>query len=561
MSFQDDSKSPAAFTGDSDVFDLPDTFLQSPTTTERVVDTQSGFLVVVKRQTERISISVKRRLGTPPNSSVLLTPDESLKLSRILATSLTAEEFQRERVPRSELRRHFGSSQFDSAPFNSAEYRDSQVDNHSSQYSDSKYGDSQCGNTLYRDGEYNYPYGESNEQIPPSKDGGRFASLEQEALAGVAAARARKTGKRAWFRAINPRLVGVSCTVALVLSAVGISAGLVLNNTFGPTAPDSVNIPNPLTPEKIDGFARVYVSDLLDFNPDSYKISQIQAMSHMSQQLLERYWKETKFPLTNAQLEALPQKCTVMITEIQQKPIDMESADVDIYAHMVQPNSRVMAPLHLKLKLGTTADGTIRVIEQQDITATAPEPPGTPAEAPTPAASNPTIGTPCNSAGKPATAASAARTQATPTPPAKAAVARAASPSPSTSTITPTHPAFKAQTPARPANSAVSSLAATAANTAPASSTNIAPTGTTATIHPTYRVYGSAAKPITVPLSSAARRLKALDAKVAPMAITPPAKTKPTPSPAPATSSTTPPVVNAGADYGTTSGDADNQEQ
>lgn len=507
MSFQDDSKSPAAFTGDSDVFDLPDAFLQSPTTTERVVDTQSGFLVVVKRQTERISISVKRRLGTPPNSSVLLTPDESLKLSRILATSLTAEEFQQERITRTELRRRllsqddeqtpfsstqFGSSQFDaqfgSSPFNSAEYRDSQVDQRSSLYD----ADGSLGNTLYRDDTGQYEDGE-DPSAPLGEDGGpRFSSLEQEALAGVAAARARKE-RRPWFRAINPRLVGVSCTVALVLSAVGISAGLVLNNTFGPTAPDSTNIPNPLTPEKIEGFARVYVSDLLDFNPETYKISQIQAMSHMSQQLLERYWKETKFPLTNAQLKSLPQKCSVTITEIQQKPIDMESADVDIYAHMVQPNSRVMAPLHLKLKLGITTDGTIRVIEQQDVTASAPEPPGEPAPA-------------------------------------------AATPAPAAATSAPANSAEKSVT--EPPTKAVPAAANPAATANP--------------VNQTYKVYQQAPKPKTPVLSNAVRRLKTLDGKVAPMGITPAAKPKPTPAPQAASPN---PPANSGSDEGTASGD------
>ncbi len=552
MSFQDDSKSPAAFTGDSDVFDLPDAFLQSPTTTERVVDTQSGFLVVVKRQTERISISVKRRLGTPPNSSVLLTPDESLKLSRILATSLTAEEFQQERISRTELRRRllsqddeqtpfsstqFGSSQFDaqfgSSPFNSAEYRDSQVDQRSSPYD----ADGSLGNTLYRDDTGQYEDGE-DPSAPLGEDGGpRFSSLEQEALAGVAAARARKE-RRPWFRAINPRLVGVSCTVALVLSAVGISAGLVLNNTFGPTAPDSTNIPNPLTPEKIDGFARVYVSDLLDFNPETYKISQIQAMSHMSQQLLERYWKETKFPLTNAQLKSLPQKCSVTITEIQQRPIDMESADVDIYAHMVQPNSRVMAPLHLKLKLGITTDGTIRVIEQQDVTASAPEPPGEPA--PAAATPAPAAATPAPAAATPAPAA------ATPAP-AAATPAHAKSAEKSV-TEPPTQAVPAAPNPAAPASSAAAPNPAATAN--PAATPN--PAATANPVNQTYKVYQQAPKPKTPVLSNAVRRLKTLDGKVAPMGITPAAKPKPTPAPQAASPN---PPANSGSDEGTASGD------
>src|ERR1700677_4082771 len=88
VGFSDDLPSSAAsFSGDSDFFESPDVVRTSPTTTERVVDTQSGFLVVLKQIDSRLSLSVKRRLGTPPVSSILLTPDECLKLSRILASN------------------------------------------------------------------------------------------------------------------------------------------------------------------------------------------------------------------------------------------------------------------------------------------------------------------------------------------------------------------------------------------------------------------------------------------------------------------------------------------
>jgi hypothetical protein len=340
MSFhQDDSKSPAAFSGDSDVFDLPDAFMQSPTTTERVVDTQSGFLVVVKRQNERISISVKRRLGTPPSSSVLLTPDESLKLSKILATSLTAEEFKRDRIPRTDMRRRLLARTDEPADYSET----------------GDYGDIAADAYHLSDGEEREP---------------NWASLSQEALAGAAAARARRSDRKFSLSTIKLRMILVSAAVVLALAAAGISAGFLLSSIFNPASdPETVIIPNPLTPSKIDSFARVYVSDLLDFNPETYKISQIQAMSHMSQELLEHYWKETGFPLSTPQLKALPQQSTVMITEIQQKSLDVETAQVDIFAQLVQAKSKETAPIHLKLKLGITADGTIRVIEQRDITA------------------------------------------------------------------------------------------------------------------------------------------------------------------------------------------------
>lgn len=93
MQFPDDKREPEPSSsffsdGSGGIFDAvdPGMIWQSPTTHERVVDTQSGFLVVLKRgESERLMLSVKRRLGTPPSSSISLTPDESLKLSKILA--------------------------------------------------------------------------------------------------------------------------------------------------------------------------------------------------------------------------------------------------------------------------------------------------------------------------------------------------------------------------------------------------------------------------------------------------------------------------------------------
>ncbi len=101
MSFSDDHASSAApFFGDEtgEIFDAPETGALLPAGSERLVDTQSGFIVVVKRVDSRQSLSVRRRLGTPPVSSVLLTPDESLKLSRILAGPAYAEKGSRWRA-------------------------------------------------------------------------------------------------------------------------------------------------------------------------------------------------------------------------------------------------------------------------------------------------------------------------------------------------------------------------------------------------------------------------------------------------------------------------------
>ena len=51
---------------------------------DRSFETQSGFLVLVKPVGNRYSLSFKRQLGTPPTSSIFLTPDEAHRLANIL---------------------------------------------------------------------------------------------------------------------------------------------------------------------------------------------------------------------------------------------------------------------------------------------------------------------------------------------------------------------------------------------------------------------------------------------------------------------------------------------
>ena len=293
MTFSDDPSSPAApFSGDGSAFDLPDVVLQSPTTSERIVDTQSGFLVVVKRLGDRLGLSFKRHVGTPPSSVVMLSPDESIKLSRILSTTImgvTEPDVLDDDLP---LRRR-GFSAFGN--------RGTRANSFPSTFSDKK--------------------------------------------------------------ALIPLAVA-----AVVVSVVALAGGYFWGQSQGASAqkPQAVD---PLDPAKIDQFSRRFVADMLDFNPVTYRASQVQAMSHMSPDLLDKHWRETNFPLSTARLKALPQGATVIITRIGKERQDQESATADIYAELVQADSKVSSPIHLKLKLGLDGDGGIRVIEQEDLTA------------------------------------------------------------------------------------------------------------------------------------------------------------------------------------------------
>ncbi len=291
MTYSEDSATPAApFSGDGSIFDHPDILLQAPTTNERVVDTQSGFLLVIKRMGERLALTCKRRVGTPPSSVILLTPDEGLKLSKILASSIIGLD-------------------------------DSAEDN---------------GNRLLAFGRRRFPF---TPQTAPKKAVGSLDAPKSFKLAAA--------------------------VVGIVIMVGGSYA--VGKYTAAPVA-TAVQI-DPLSVKNVDTFVRGFVSDMLDFNPDTYRISQVHAMSYMSPELLEKYWNETNFPLSRRQLKGLPQGTTVMITRIGQEKIDPTTTSADIYAQVVHSESKISSPVRIKLKLGVSPDNLIKVLEQEDLTA------------------------------------------------------------------------------------------------------------------------------------------------------------------------------------------------
>lgn len=57
----------------------------------RSFETQSGFLVLVKPIGNRYSLSFKRQIGTPPTSSIFLTPDEARRLSNLLGPNFESD--------------------------------------------------------------------------------------------------------------------------------------------------------------------------------------------------------------------------------------------------------------------------------------------------------------------------------------------------------------------------------------------------------------------------------------------------------------------------------------
>lgn len=326
----------APFTGDQtgDIFQSEDNFVaQSPVTTLRMVETQSGFLVVLKDVDERVSLSVKRKIGTPPASQVLLTGDESLKLSRILTSGKGALSAATSYTPLStpEVPDHLPaeyqvSSKLERTPTADEAIQALTVDTHqTSDFSDL--------------------------QVPETR---------RRARADMASPRREKEKKILIFG-------GVAVAVTIVGSII--AGAFLFFNYSSSTPPDVAKeiTRNEMSSENVDTFVRTYVSNLLDFSPRSYQYSQIQAMAVMKPELMKKYWNETSFPLSRKQLTRLPQNQTVMISKVVQEPTSSVSTDVDLYAELTTPESKEPSPIHLRLGISLNQDGKLMVNTQKDV--------------------------------------------------------------------------------------------------------------------------------------------------------------------------------------------------
>jgi len=331
--------------------DAQDPIADSPVTAERVVDTQSGFLVVIKRLEARLALSVKRRLGTPPSSSILLTQDESLQLARILSDNGVGEQ----ELPTPGRKKNF------------ARDIDNWINTLSSKPAVAEEQPESAGelNAYNQLDQYETGQSEGLERSPASR-WDKFM-MDEPTPESRRAARKRKRPTIS----IPPGAIKLAAGLAVTLVVVAI-AGTVISTFKAPDKSEpkqDVLAAAPLSDTKVDKFARAFVSNMLDFNPATYLMSQVQAMAVMKPELLENYWTETNFPLSKRQLAGLPQNQTVLITKVTQERLNETTKDVDIYAELVSADNKMSSPVHLKLKVAQGLDNLLQVIEQKDLTA------------------------------------------------------------------------------------------------------------------------------------------------------------------------------------------------
>lgn len=347
MSYSDESASSLTpFNGDptGDIFASQDVVARSPLTSTRVVETQSGFLIVVKDvpEKERLSLSVKRQIGTPPTSSILMTMDESKKLSNILFQAPDAQET----VPKHLVET---SDRIAQAPtYGYADRPDAAAyGGLTNPYSTQPELDTYASpaNTPSID-EMRTPY-----RVRRGGNQKVRTTLHAESILE-------------YFSNIKKRQLAIGGVV--LIAVVGIAIGAVA--LFTPSkkkdkesAAAAINAPDP-----VDTFARTFVTNLLDFNPSSYKVSQVKAMAVMEPELMERHWQETKFPLSKRVLSNLPEGQQVIIDKISKEATSASSYDIEIKGSVTSPG-KDPSPLALKLEVSKTMDGQFIVTNQKDL--------------------------------------------------------------------------------------------------------------------------------------------------------------------------------------------------
>jgi len=345
VSYSDESASSLTpFNGDptGDIFASQDVVARSPLTSTRVVETQSGFLIVVKDvpEKERLSLSVKRQIGTPPTSNILMTMDESKKLSNILFQTPDAPD----QMPGQMVPNHLRETSDRIAQAPTYGYAD-RPEAYSSQPDLDTY--TSPANTPSID-EMRTPYRVRRGGNPQKV---RTAYNAEAILEYFANVKKRQLA------------IGGVALIAVVGIAIGAVALLTPSKKRGQESAQTaaLNAPDP-----VETFARTFVTNLLDFNPSSYKVSQVKAMAVMEPELMERHWQETKFPLSKRILSNLPEGQQVLIEKVTKEATSANSYDIEIKGTVTSPG-KDPSPLALKLEISKTMDGQFIVTNQKDL--------------------------------------------------------------------------------------------------------------------------------------------------------------------------------------------------
>lgn len=382
MTYSDDhAPSTSSFSGDQtgDIFGTPDTVPHSPVAAARVVDTQSGYMVVIKKKEERLALSVKRRIGTPPASHVLLTADESLQLSHVLDDSVKSLATPGDYFPNTL------SSQ-------SPTQQGRRV-RHARKAALEASLDTADGATESTEKTHSH-HGPNFDDLNPSSKKRKQADKQEDHLDNLTDLDDRhfldgpprniKT-MATKYGAIAIGVILIACVcIPMILApskylnaappAAIDTAQQQAPDEFAQTAPakttaedqppaelNTIEDPaNPLNTKAVDEFARAYVANMLNFSPKFYRRAQIEAMAAMSPALMEKYWNETNFPVG---IKDLPnEQKNVRIKKVVQEKVVDKQLTVTVKGRLGKDS-----PIALKLNIGTNTKGELRVRQQTDL--------------------------------------------------------------------------------------------------------------------------------------------------------------------------------------------------
>jgi hypothetical protein len=279
---------------------------------ESALETQSGFMIVLKGKGDSLTLSVRRRVGTPPNSSVSLTPDEVRHLTNLLSEVMPQAKSEKVLV---------GAAR---------------------------------------------PKAEAQE-VPELSSLDLFIEKEYPSLAK----RKKRTGQAKIQLPTGKK--AIAFTLAIVAVPVLFLTASLIASQKGKPAKSSETIPSEATVPDLDAFARDFVLSMLDFKSDTYRTSQVKAMSMMVPALADKYWKETNFPLSKMQLKTIPADQEVRIETIKTVKSD-ENYRIDVFGGVVtgsKEGSKSM-PMHIQLVVKAEKGGKLLVLEQKDLSATEP---------------------------------------------------------------------------------------------------------------------------------------------------------------------------------------------
>lgn len=290
------------------------------------LDTQSGFAIILKKEGGRLQLSVRRKIGTPPGSQVILTADESQRLANALSSSLPSS---------------FASS-LSNPPSNSL--------------SNSLSNQNLAGSLpeSMRAHQSVLPPIESPSTPENLSDLEDFLASEFPDLKR----KKRSKAQKADFTIVKTAALGLGCLLVL-----GVIFAMSDKST---TKSESQKQSQAVDPKaRVEDFARIYVASMLDFRRDTYRASQIKAMSMMGEDQLAKYIKETAFPLSEERIKHLPAEQDVRIETVEFGDQDKDAYLVKVKGGLVEMSSGTSKshPLALDLKISKEP---LMVIEQID---------------------------------------------------------------------------------------------------------------------------------------------------------------------------------------------------